>query len=167
MATESIVPTCLFNDCTAPGPFAGKCDRHRGKVKCQITECFNQVYARHLCVRHGGKLQCQAPGCMANARAHGFCCKHGAKSIKKVCQEPGCDRKARLQNRCASHGGKQHLRAKLEMDWVDDMMNWIEFTIDTPSMAHDKPRFHQGEHDAPLAVPDIVDQVFLEFMIEL
>ncbi|KAF0693153.1 Aste57867_15844 [Aphanomyces stellatus] len=162
---------CLFNDCTAPGHFAGKCDRHKGKVQCQIAECFNQVYARRLCVRHGGKLQCQAPGCMANARAHGFCCKHGAKSIKKYCQEPGCDRKARFQHRCANHGRKKNLAsappAELEIDWVSEIMNWIDCSIDETPMETiqvETPANTFWPHD--LSVRD-TDLVFLDFMVSV
>ncbi|KDO24566.1 hypothetical protein SPRG_10096 [Saprolegnia parasitica CBS 223.65] len=97
---------CVFNGCTKPATEAtGKCDFHRGRTKCIIDGCANQVYARQLCIRHGGKKLCIAPGCGSNARSGDYCCRHGADNTKQICTHAGCHRVAHLRQKCVRHGG--------------------------------------------------------------
>ncbi|KAF0700941.1 Aste57867_8551 [Aphanomyces stellatus] len=71
--------SCFFNDCDrAVHPGRSKCAFHHRKGCCQVSECRNQVYARHRCVQHGGRKQCQVFGCVGNARSRGRCSRHGS-----------------------------------------------------------------------------------------
>ncbi|OQR82493.1 hypothetical protein ACHHYP_15938 [Achlya hypogyna] len=97
---------CVFNGCpNRPVKSLDKCKFHRGRAKCAVDNCANQVYARQRCIRHGGKRSCVFPGCHSNARSGSFCCRHGADNTKQLCSQEGCDRVAHLRQRCVRHGG--------------------------------------------------------------
>ncbi|KDO24581.1 hypothetical protein SPRG_10112 [Saprolegnia parasitica CBS 223.65] len=97
--------TCVFNGCLAPTmTYSDKCSFHRYRSKCQVQDCFNQVYARSLCVGHGGKKHCAFDGCATTVRTGDFCAKHSRKA-KPLCSEPGCERAAHQWTKCTHHGG--------------------------------------------------------------
>ncbi|KAF0691082.1 Aste57867_17620 [Aphanomyces stellatus] len=103
--------TCFFNDCSNPVlPNSWKCHFHRHRGRCQVDDCRNQVYARHLCGRHGGKKQCKVEGCTLNARLGSVCCKHGAGSLRKLCSYPNCTKQVHARDRCVRHGGGKQCR---------------------------------------------------------
>ncbi|OQS07731.1 hypothetical protein THRCLA_00272 [Thraustotheca clavata] len=105
--------SCIFNGCLNLAiPGTEKCEFHRGRTKCLVEGCANQVYARQLCIRHGGKKLCQAAGCLSNARSGEFCCRHGADNTKQTCKEPGCHRIAHLRQKCVRHGGGRPCKAE-------------------------------------------------------
>ncbi|RHY36807.1 hypothetical protein DYB38_011711, partial [Aphanomyces astaci] len=82
---------CLFNDCPHPATLPSmKCTFHKGRGKCRMPDCHNQVYARKLCVRHGGKKICLRPHCTAHARGNAFCLKHGGVAKRRTCEVDGC-----------------------------------------------------------------------------
>ncbi|KAF0684497.1 Aste57867_23496 [Aphanomyces stellatus] len=101
--------TCCFRQCSnevAAG--TDKCERHKYRVRCFVSDCANQVYAHHLCVRHGGKRTCQHPGCAANVRAGGLCSTHSdSKPLRRRCSEGECLSVAHASGRCVRHGGGQ------------------------------------------------------------
>ncbi|RHY88411.1 hypothetical protein DYB35_005749 [Aphanomyces astaci] len=66
-----------------------KCAFHKGRGKCRMPDCHNQVYARQLCVRHGGKKICLRPHCTAHARGNAFCLKHGGVAKRRTCEVDG------------------------------------------------------------------------------
>ncbi|EQC36539.1 hypothetical protein SDRG_05988, partial [Saprolegnia diclina VS20] len=103
---------CYFGDCVHEAlEGSWRCHFHRHRLKCNIAECRNQVYARGLCVRHGGKSRCQVDACDTNVRDGSFCAKHGGGKRRGNCIEAGCVNRAQARQRCIRHGGGNHCRA--------------------------------------------------------
>ncbi|KAF0708621.1 hypothetical protein AaE_013136 [Aphanomyces astaci] len=103
---------CLFNDCPHPATLPSmKCAFHKGRGKCRMPDCHNQVYARKLCVRHGGKKICLRPHCTAHARGNAFCLKHGGVAKRRTCEVDGCVKLAHANHKCVAHGGGRYCKS--------------------------------------------------------
>ncbi|RHX97844.1 hypothetical protein DYB38_006456 [Aphanomyces astaci] len=106
MQPTDLFASCVFNDCLrVVPPGATKCDFHKDKKQCVVSECFNQVVARGRCSKHGGRPRCAHDTCMLPAKGGEFCLRHGGVSSRQLCRMAGCSKQAHAKQLCVKHGG--------------------------------------------------------------